>query len=77
MSDERDNFRWETPDDFNRWDFVTDKALTAWVHARHVAWVEHWKGKPHRYGDDFYAFLGESLMTDFGIDRRSLGGRTP
>lgn len=44
------------------------------------AWLKHWEPRQdHRYGRDFCAFLGEAVMTHFGLERRDLekapGGR--
>ena len=30
-------------------------------------WERTWRGKNHRYGHDFAAFLGERVMTDFDL----------
>ncbi|MFI5230756.1 MAG: hypothetical protein ACHQWU_16920 [Gemmatimonadales bacterium] len=49
--------------------------LRVWLASRAQDWDRHWKGRDHRYGDDFAAFVGEALLTDFEL--RDLGRDTP
>jgi len=41
--------------------------LDEWMKSVVDSWVENWKGKDHRYGHDFAAFLGERFLTDFDM----------
>lgn len=39
-----------------------------WVNGVVKLWKAHWEGRlDHRYGRDFHAFLGESVLTDFNL----------
>jgi hypothetical protein len=46
---------------------MTDIDLRVWMQGVIKAWQEHWEGRDHRYGQDFAAFVGERLMTDFEL----------
>jgi hypothetical protein len=51
-----------------------EEILAAWGESmdQYVAgvvrdWEKFWKGRDHRYGHDFHAFLGERMLTDFDL----------
>jgi len=41
--------------------------IREWMQDVVFAWRGYWKGKDHRYGHDFAAFVGERLLTDFDL----------
>lgn len=41
--------------------------LREWIQVVAKDWRLHWRGRDHRYGRDFAAFVGERLMTDFRL----------
>ena len=46
---------------------MNENDIEAWFSDVKKAWKEYWKDVDHRYGRDFAAFVGERLMTDFGL----------
>jgi len=47
--------------------------IEAWFREVECVWDKHWKGRDHRYGRDFAAFVGERLLTDFHLRRDTEG----
>lgn len=52
--------------------------MRAWIEEVNAAWKDQWQNhesvktdNPHRYSRDPGAFIGERLVTDFDLDRRS------
>lgn len=54
-------------------DLVITSALDLYVADVRATWEECWKGRDHRYGRDFAAFLGERLLTDFDLRHHERG----
>ena len=47
------------------------RQIGEWYDEVRETWEGFWKGKDHRYGRDFAAFLGERLMSDFRLHNRA------
>lgn len=45
--------------------------IEEWYDEVKETWEGYWKGKDHRYGCDFAAFVGERLMSDFRLRDRA------
>jgi hypothetical protein len=46
---------------------IEREAMDEYVAGVVKAWEGYWRGKDHRYGQDFHAFLGERILTDFDL----------
>jgi len=53
---------------------LAHEGMDRWVAEVVALWEQVWKGKDHRYGRDFHAFLGERVLTDFELRHHD---RTP
>lgn len=51
---------------------ATQAGMKRFVDRVRANWLRYWHGKDTRYGRDFYAFLGEALMTEFRLERAAL-----